>query len=404
MAESIASIRTFRWAEQPNCLWVEIETDSGVVGLGETFYGATAVEALVHEMIAPLLLGRDPESRVRHWHDFFACANFSGFAGAEMRAYSAIDIALWDIAGQVLQRPIYALLGGPVRETIPMYVTCANAGPFADQDAFLARPGELAREPVDSGISAMKIWPFDQYAPQMNGGFATGPAGWSAMGPVGHVIGARELAAGVQVFEQIRDAVGDDIEIMLEGHSRWDLNCGLRILRALEPLKLLWAEDVIQPDSCADLKRLVNETRVPQAVSERLITRYRYREVLESQAAHVVLLDVAWTGGITEASRIANLADTYHLPFAPHDCTGPVTTLANLHLSAAHPNASYTEFVRGFVSGYYREVLDKPLPIEEGVGRLPDGVGLGACLRADFKDRPDVFVRTSHHNIAGDHR
>lgn len=395
MAESIASIRTIRWDQQPNCLWVEIETDSGVIGLGETYYGAAAVEALVHDMIAPLILGRNPEARVRHWRDFFACANFSGFAGGEMRAYSAIDIALWDIAGQLVQRPIYSMLGGPERDSIPMYVTCANGGSFADQDAFLTRPGELAQDLLDSGITAMKIWPFDQFAPQINGAFATGPAGWSAMGPPGHMITARELAAGVNVFEEIRESVGDDMEIMLEGHSRWDLPCGIRILRALEPMNLLWAEDVIQPDSSADLKRLVSETRVPQAVSERLITRFRYREVLEAQAAHVILLDAAWTGGITESTRIANLADVYHLPFAPHDCTGPVTTLVNLHLSAAHPNASYTEFVRGFVAGYYQEVLDKPLPITGGVGHLPDGFGIGACLRADFKDRPDVHIRTS---------
>ena len=106
---------------------------------------------------------------------------------------------------------------------------------------------------------------------------------------------------------------------------------------------------------------MVRETRVPQAVSERLISRFAFREVLRQQAAHIVLVDLAWTGGISEARRMAELADTYHLPFAPHDCTGPVTALANLHLATAQPNSLGVEVVRGFIDGYYREVLDKPI-------------------------------------------
>jgi L-alanine-DL-glutamate epimerase-like enolase superfamily enzyme len=366
-----------------------------VVGLGETFYGAAAVEAIVHDMIAPLLLGKDPEDRTAHARDFFSCANFSGYAGAEMRAWSAVDIALWDLAGKLLERPIYGLLGGRVRESIGIYATCANAGSHPDQDGFLERPGDLARELLASGITAMKIWPFDRFAPQLAGGFATGPAGWSAMGPPGHAISPRDLAAGVRAFEEIRDAVGDEMSLILEGHSRWDVTTGIRILRALEHVDLLWAEDVIQPDSVDDLRRLVDETSVPQAVSERLITRHRYREVLEKRAAHVVMLDVAWTGGVTESAQIADLADLFHLPFAPHDCTGPVTALVNLHLCTARSNAMITEIVRGFVDGYYLDVLDMRLPISQGRGSAPTGPGLGAHLRDDFRSRSDVSTRQS---------
>lgn len=391
----IAAIRTLRWQSQPNCLWVEIETDSGVVGLGETFYGAAAVEAIIHDMVSPLLLGKDPEDRTAHARDFFSCANFSGYAGAEMRAWSAIDIALWDIAGTLLDRPIYGLLGGRVRDSIGIYATCANAGSHHDQDGFLERPADLARELLAEGITAMKIWPFDRFAPQIAGGFVTGPAGWSAMGPPGHTISPQDLAAGVQAFEDIRDAVGDRMTLILEGHSRWDVTTGIRILRALEHVDLLWAEDVIQPDNVDDLRRLVAETRVPQAVSERLITRHRYREVLEKRAAHVVMLDAAWTGGVTESAQIADLADLFHLPFAPHDCTGPVTALVNLHLCMARSNAMITEIVRGFVDGYYLDVLDIGLPITEGRATAPSGPGLGATLRDDFRIRSDVTIRQS---------
>jgi L-alanine-DL-glutamate epimerase-like enolase superfamily enzyme len=181
----------------------------------------------------------------------------------------------------------------------------------------------------------------------------------------------------------------------LEGHSRWDLNMAIRICHAIEPIGVLWAEDLCQPDSAEDLGRLVRETKVPQAVSERLITRFAFRDVLAHQAAHIVLVDVAWTGGITEARRIAELASTYNLPFAPHDCTGPVTALANLHLAISQPNCLGVEIVRGFIDGYYKDVLDHPLVVNGGQLAAPVRPGLGAALADDFIKRSDVHVRSS---------
>lgn len=395
MTDVITAISTIRWSEQPNCLWVEVETEAGLVGLGETYYNAGATESVIHDMAAPLLLGADPEARTLHWRNLFACANFYGYAGAEMRAFSALDIALWDIAGRMLDRPIHALLGGAVHAGVPIYATCADAGGYLDQQRSMTDPGGLAMELLASGITAMKVWPFDQFAPQIAFETTTGPAGWSAMGPPGSYLSSTDLGKGLSVVQQIRDAVGDSVEIIIEGHSRWDLNCALRILRALEPYDILWVEDIMQPDSVGDLRRLAQETRVPQAVSERLFTRYRYREVLEAQAANVIMLDVAWTGGISEASRISDLADTFHLPVAPHDCTGPVTALANLHLCAAKTNIMTTEVVRGFVDGYYLDVLDKRLPVNGGRASVPAGPGLGAALRDDFRGRPGVSIRRS---------
>lgn len=394
-AGAITAIETFRWSEQPSCLWVEVQTESGIVGLGETFYTPGATEAVIHDMASALLLGRDSESRTAHWRNLFACANFSGYAGAEMRAFSALDIALWDIAGKAVDRPIYGLMGGAVRKDFAVYNTCADAGAYLDQHRSMHDPVALALELREAGLHAMKLWPFDRYAPQISATVTTGPAGWSAMGPTGSHITPSQVAEGVSIVERIRDAVGNDLEIIIEGHSRWDLNAAIRILKALAPFDVLWVEDIIQPDSVADLRRLVDETGVPQAVSERLFTRYRYREVLEAKAANVVMLDVAWTGGISESSIICDLAEAYHLPVAPHDCTGPVTALANLHLCAAKPNIITTETVRGFLDGYYRYVLDLSLPIEHGRGRAPDGPGLGASLSKQFRADPDVRRRRS---------
>jgi L-alanine-DL-glutamate epimerase-like enolase superfamily enzyme len=172
------------------------------------------------------------------------------------------------------------------------------------------------------------------------------------------------------------------------------VNCALRIARALEPYDVMWMEDIIQPVSAGDLARLVRETRVPQCVSERLFTKFAFREILERKAAHIVMPDLIWTGGITEAIKIATLADTYHLSFAPHDCTGPVNVFACLHLCAALPNAMVMEVVRGFYEGYYLEIVDRALPIQKGYAHFDLGPGLGVKLRPEVIGRAKARVST----------
>jgi galactonate dehydratase len=383
----ITGISTIRWTEQPNLLWVQVRTSAGVTGLGETYYLPGAVESVIHDLAAPLLLGQPAGSIRKAWTTLFSCANFFGFAGAEMRAVSALDIALWDALGQAVGLPVYQLLGGACRTSVPAYNTCVNAGPYQDWDLAIDDPGALARQLSEDGYLGMKVWPWDRFAPQIEASGSTGPAGWTAMGPPGSYLSKRDLAAGLSMLEQARDAAGDQIELLIEGHSRWDLNMAIRIARA--------AEHICQPDSAEDLARLVRETRVPQAVSERLITRFPFRAVLQNQAAHVVLVDVAWTGGLSEARRIAELAETYHLPVAPHDCTGPVTATANIHLAHALANCMAVEVVRGFVAGYYLDVLDAPVDIQGGRATLPGRPGLGVALQPGFMDRGNVTVRTS---------
>jgi galactonate dehydratase len=391
----VTELRTVRWAAQPNLLWLQVRTSAGLVGLGETYYLPGAVESVLHDLAADLVLGQPAGALSQIWNTVFSCVNFFGFAGAEMRALSALDMALWDVLGQAAGLPVCQLLGGAVRPAIPVYNTCVNAGPHDDWDQALHEPATLATELRGLGYLGMKVWPWDRFAPQVSARGTTGPAGWTAMGPMGSYLSPADLASGLAMLEAVRGQVGDALELLIEGHSRWDINMAIRIGRALEPFGVLWAEDLCQPDSPQDLARLARETRVPQAVSERLISRFPFREVLREQAAHVVLVDVAWTGGISEARRIAELAGTYHLPFAPHDCTGPVTALANTHLAAAMPNCLAVEVVRGFVNGYYRDVLDVPLSVQNGTVAAPSRPGLGAALASDFTGRPDVTTRSS---------
>jgi galactonate dehydratase len=391
----IIKVETIRNADLLNVLWVQLHTEDGLIGLGETFYLPGAVEAVIHDLIASFVLGRSACEIESIWDQVFSYCNFFGYAGAEMRALSAIDIALWDLFGQRSGRPIYELLGGSVRDTIPVYNSCVDTELYDDGEAFLNRPAALAKDLLSEGIKAMKIWPWDRFAPKLKSTAIWGPAGFTAMGPSGSYISARNIELGLNIVKVIRDAVGKDIEIIIEGHSRWDLNCAVRIAKALEPYEVLWMEDMMKPDSVADLSRLVSETRVPQAVSERLFTRYAYRQVLEARAAHVIMPDLIWTGGITEGRKIAILADTYHLPIAPHDCTGLVTLFANLHLCASSTNAMLLECVRGFYRGYYKSVYTNNIEIEQGQASFPTRPGLGTQLKPEFLRAPRTSIRTS---------
>src|SRR5579884_3101483 len=330
----VTRIETVQHADYANLLWVRVHTDDGPVGLGETYRGVESAAAYIHEMVAPYLLGQDPRQIERH-SMLLGGATTHRSMGAETRGLSAIDIALWDIFGQSLGLPIHAAMGGPVRERIRIYNTCAGyhygrtagvagqrfsdswglraqQGPYEDLVKWLEedRAGELARELLDMGITAMKIWPFDQFADETGGQHIT----------------PGQIERGVAPFRQIRDAVGMKMEIAVELHSRWNLQAVLRIVEALDEVRPMWYEDPIRMDQPAALAELAAKTRIPITASETLSGRHAFRELLERRAVGIVMLDPGWVGGISEARAIAQMAAAYHRPVAPHDCTGPVVT------------------------------------------------------------------------------
>ncbi len=394
----ITKIETIRLGAFPNLIWVQVHTDNGLIGLGETFYIPGAVASVIHDVAAPVLLGEDPLDLERHWHALFHITNYYGYAGAEMRAISALDIALWDIAGQAAGQPVYNLIGGRVRDRIRTYNTCASYGTQDDYNGFLHHAGELAQSLLSEGITAMKIWPFDQYASASRAPTVDTrrskhvPTDYYTVGP--HIT-PDQLKAGLEPIKQIRQAVGDRIEIALELHSRWSLPAAIRIARACEPYDLMWFEEALTPDPVDDLARLVQETRVPICVSERLFTRYAFRQVLERKAAHIVMPDIIWTGGISESRKIANMAEAYHLPIAPHDCTGPVNIFACLHLCASCPNTMIMESVRAFYRGYYDDIVTPNLDVREGYINFPTLPGVGTRLRPEVRQRSDALVQVS---------
>src|SRR4030095_5584158 len=269
-------------------------------------------------------------------------------------------MALWDLAGQRHGIPMYEALGGAVRDSIRVYNTCAGyayntsgarraigsddaaAGPYDDQIAFTRDAGALAESLLSEGYTAMKIWPFDVYA--------------SASG--GHMITLSDLNAGLEPFRKVRRAVGSRIDIMCEMHSLWTSHAAIRICRALEEFGVFWAEDPIgKMNDAAALADLRRQTRTPICASETLGGVVPFRDLLAGDAVDVVMLDLSWCGGMTQARKIAALAEAYARPLAPHDCTGPVALMAGLHLALHAPTAIFQEVVRAALSTWYRELV-----------------------------------------------
>ncbi|MBW7922898.1 MAG: mandelate racemase/muconate lactonizing enzyme family protein [Rubellimicrobium sp.] len=382
----ITALETIRIEERPNLIWLQVETDEGITGLGETFFGAATVEAHVHEYIAPRVIGRDPLEIDALSRDLVGYLGFRS-TGAETRGNSAFDIALWDIFGKAVNQPIAQLLGGFTRREIRTYNTCAgteyikkatgqttaNYGlaegvDYDDLNGFLHRADELALSLLEEGITAMKIWPFDAAAEKTSGQYIAAP----------------DLRETLKPFEKIRAAVGDRMDIMVEFHSMWQLLPAMQIARALEPFGTFWHEDPIRMDSLADLARYAAVSPAPVCASETLASRWAFRDLLETGAAGVVMLDLSWCGGLSEARKIAAMAEAWHLPVAPHDCTGPVVLGASTHLSLNAPNALVQESVRAFYRTWYRDLVTALPEVRNGMITVPPGPGLGMELHPEI--------------------
>lgn len=405
----ITAVETVQLAEFGNVVWVRIHTDEGLVGLGETFRNPLAVIAYIHETCAPYLIGKDPRQIELH-HDALANRVGNHFAGfpsrsVEIRGNSAIDLALWDLTGKALGCPVYQLLGGRVNDSIRAYNTCAGLGynaaaraeadtlrvenlpgrargdDFDDMEAQINDPAGLAQSLLDSGIDAMKIWPFDAYARQSGGSR----------------IALADLKRGVGIIEKIRAAVGDRMDVLLEFHGLWQLSPAVEIARALADLDIYWLEDPVSMQNFGDLElyaRAVGEARV--AGSENFGSPEWYREAFSRRCISVANFDMGWTGGLTAGRRTAAMAHAYGRPIAPHDCTGPVVFTANVHLLTAATNASMAEMVRAHYHGYYSGLTDGLPVVDNGFVSASPRPGLGIELNADLASRSDANVTISN--------
>jgi galactonate dehydratase len=401
----IIGLETVRLPPLPNLLYVRVHTDAGLVGLGETYYGAAAVETVVHQDLASRIIGLDAGDRdsIRR-----AATGYVGYAGsgAETRARSAVDLALWDLAGQAAGLPVADLLGR-VRQSIRVYNTCAGplymrgtsgqssqnwgvvaggtSGRYEDLAGFLHRPAELAEDLLAHGITAMKIWPFDRAA-ESSGGLGIDDA---------------ELAAGLEPLRRIRSAVGDTMGIAVELHALWQPAPALRILRAVAEFEPFWVEDPLRPDDVHGLAELRRQSSVPVAAGETLGGALAHRNLLAAEGVDVLIVDVGWVGGVTEALEVAAAAQAAGRQLALHDCSGPLVFAASVALASHLPGVDVQEFTRSYYHGWWPEIVDGLPDVADGQVRPAAGPGFGIRLRdhvlADAKTRivgTGAFVAT----------
>ncbi len=346
-----------------NLIFVIVETDEGVSGVGEAYsVGPDETVAVIVEHFAPWIRGEDPRDRERIWQKLY---NFSRFPGGLplMSALSAVDTALWDIAGKSAGVPVWQLLGGKCRDRVRAYGHVHGN-----------TPGELAenaRESVDRyGFTALKCFPTASLGNFWKDGRSS--AAWRSM-----------VKTAVSRMEGLRRALGDEFDIAVDLHATiFDAAHALEIVAALEPFDPLFIEEPVRQDNLHGLERITDRAHVPIATGEMLYTVWDFRDLLERRAADVVQPDLCMAGGFTGMKKIAAVAEAFHATVAPHNPMGPVATAANVHLAATLPNFLVLEYIPDDTAER-TDVIDAPLPFEDGYVLIPDGPGLGIELDRD---------------------
>jgi len=354
----IVKVETFKyWAEWCNWLFVKVSTDEGLYGWGEgSLHGAVqSVETAIHELSA-LLIGQDPAGVERHWQRMYHGWRWRG-GPIVFTAMGALDLALWDIEGQRLGVPVYRLLGGPFRPRVRVYASHWLSKANTPEEAY-----EGAREAVRRGFSGFKWSPFR----------------WQRL----LEDEARAIAHATELMAAAREGAGDEMEIFVECAEYLSPRTAVLAARAFLPYRPAFFEEPIPFENAAAMVRLQREMPVPIAMGERLLSRWEYRELMEQGGCKVIQPDVMHAGGLTEVRKIANMADTYYIPVAPHNPGGPICGLAAMHLAAAIPNFYILEQMED-ERALRDSVCTQPVHYSDGYFDLPTSPGLGTDLRLE---------------------
>jgi len=362
-----------------NWMWVRLHTNNGIMGVGETYPFTEGQVGILKDLEERSwigkILGRDPRDIERTWRDVFAQIAFNGWGGSDMRILTAINIAQWDILGKALGAPVYRLLGGRAQQKLPVYNTYTDY--WTINNMHMETDAEkIVRFLLNRGIKAIKIYPYAKVA-ERTGGTYISPA---------------DLEKSLEWIKRIRDAAGNEMDIGLDLSSEWNLPCALRIAKSLEPYNIMWLEDVLLQDNMQSYAVLARETSIPICISERLATRYQFREMLELKAADIVMYDLTWCGGISEAKKISDMADAYYIPTAPHTCGGPILWFSTIHTATALTNFFIMESCYHFYTHQYPYFIKNvPVP-KDGFVTPPEGPGLGIEFRNEPFERGDAIV------------
>jgi galactonate dehydratase len=348
--------------EWRNITFVKVETDEGLVGYGEAraVNRTDAVNGYLSEVTDRYVLGSDPFDVERLVHRLFR-EDYARAGETTMTGIALLELACWDIIGKALNQPIYRLLGGAVRNKVKAY---ANGWYTVERT-----PAEFhaaARHVIATGYRALKFDPF---------------------GAGLYELERAEKNKAIALVEAVRDAVGPDVEILVEMHGRFNPPTAIEMMTALAPFQPAWYEEPIPPENLAALKKVATATAplgIPLATGERLHTLHEYRELLELQAADILQPDITHFGGLLSTKKLAAWADAYYLLVAPHNVGGPVSTAAALHLAACTPNFKILEHFNDFAEPYVRDAATGLPPVVDGYFSLPTAPGLGLTINEDI--------------------
>lgn len=347
-----------------NWVFVKVYTDEGISGVGEATleYKEKALFGAI-EHIREYLVGKNPLEIENHWHHIYRDAYWRG-GPVLMSALSAVETALWDILGKALGVPVYQLLGGKANEKVRIYVNGWFSGAKTPEQF-----AEKAKIAVKRGITAMK---------------------WDPFGKSYLEISNKDLDTAIRCVAMVREAVGNSVDLLIEGHGRFNIPTGIRIAQELAPFKPMLFEEPVPPDNLDALKAVREKSPVAIAAGERLYSRWDYKNLFDRMAADYIQPDISHAGGISELKKIAAEAECRYIAFAPHNPSGPVANAATLQLAACCPNFSILEIMYSDVE-WRKDVTDEVLQYEDGYIYIPDKPGLGieineeACLAHPYQ-------------------
>lgn len=350
-------------------LYVKILTDQGIEGIGECYsVGPDLATVEVVEDFKSWLVGQDPRNIQYLWDLMYNTTRFPG--GSVMNAaISGIEHALWDVAGKAAGLPVWALLGGRVRQKVRVYQSCGGSSPQQAAENALA-----LRE--RHGYTAFKMSPHNPGDNQMPYNMVTRIAG--------------------QRVRAVREAVGPDVDIAVDIHARFfEVQRAIRVAKEIEPYYPFWLEEPIRPENFDVMKKLSDHVDIPLASGECNYTKYEFRDIINIQAVDIVQPDICVCGGIFEMKKIAAMAEAQYMMVAPHNPMSPLATAVNVHFAASTPNFLILEY-KAPTDGFYKDVLKEPLMVKDGYVDIPTKPGWGVELNEEaFQYYPPVSWKRS---------
>ena len=377
----ITSVKTAATIGHGMHLWVRVTTDAGITGMGECVHGGKQAIAII-EYLEEKLIGRDPFAIDAIFEDMRRSHVFDGgTGGALVTALTGIEIALWDLKGKALKTPVYELLGGKFRNKIWMYCDCeVDPGMEFDDirrvvDGVLEKGFTALKIDVDIGAYSDKRKPLDMSERVLQlreGAFVKDRFNHTAM--------QREHERMIQLVEMVTRAAGKDVAVAVDVHTRLDVPSAIRLVQDLAPYHLMWIEEPVPPENIDAMREVKAHSRVPICAGENLYLRHGFRDLIEKQAVDIVMPDLPKCGGLSDGRKIANLAEMYYIPFAPHNVSSPIGTRASAHVCASVPNFLVLEWhwnERPYWSTIIKEKTDI---IKNGYIELSDRPGIGVEL------------------------